>query len=271
MEVYYPPKAYAQMLLKELNITQVPTPVEDICTRINIRCDHTTEIDSGALIVKGGKLKRPVIAVKVNSEYESRTRFSIAHELGHFYIPSHLDDIYQCSATDLNTFDFINKKDYKAAEKEANEFAAELLMPSSYVEKAIKHHDVSLQVIKKIAEDCDTSLTSTALQVTNLCSDRIAVVFSQAGSVRWFKKTDAFNLFLDCERLSRESIASQLYQPNSLVSEKGGEVPIEAWSNDDCRYEYLLEESLFMPYLNSTLTILTIPYDEFNEGDEEVF
>jgi len=270
MDVYRPPKGHAQMLLENLSITQLPTPVEDICTKTNIRCDYTTEIDSEALIVKGGNLKRPVIAVKVNSEYESRARFSIAHELGHFCIPSHLDEIYQCSATDLNTFDFIDKKDYKNAEKEANEFAAELLMPSSYVEKIIKNHDVSLQVIKNIAEDCDTSLTSTALQVASLCSDRIAIVFSQAGSVKWFKKTDSFNLFLNCGKLSRESVASQLYRHASFVSEKRGEVPIEAWSNDDCRYDYLLEESLFMPYLNSTLTILTIPYDEF-DGEEGIF
>lgn len=266
MNTFIPPEARARQLLQELKITQIPTPVEDICKSLNIECRYTDEIDAEALIIKGGKRKTPVIAVKTNGQFETRTRFSVAHELGHYCIPSHLNEIYRCSALDLHRY-----RGHKTAEKEANEFAAELLIPSSWIKQAIKHHDVTLQFIKTIASECETSLTSTALQIANYCSDRIAVVYSQSGNVAWYKKANAFNIYLDTGKLSKLSIASQLFKPGSLVLENKGDVPLNAWTNDDYEYEYLIEESLVMPYLNSILTILTIPYDEFEEGADDSF
>ena len=54
-------------------------------------------------------------------------------------------------------------------------------------------------------------------------------------------------------------------QPEILYPEMKSTVPLEAWTYDDRNYDCLIEESLYMPYLNSVLTILTIPCDEFTE------
>lgn len=60
----------------------------------------------------------------------------MAHELGHLCTPSHLNETYYCTIEDLN-----NYQEKKPAEKEANEFAAELLMPRSWLTQAIKAQD----------------------------------------------------------------------------------------------------------------------------------
>ena len=266
MSAYIPPAVRAQNLLSDLGINQLPTPVVDICKSLNIKCLFDADIDAEALIVKGGKRKTPVIAVKANRQYESRARFSVAHELGHFCIPDHLDEKYICTDEDLN-----NYRSDKTAEREANEFAAELLIPTTWVVQAIKHQDVTLQAIKTIAGECETSLTSTALQVASHCPDRIAVVYSQNDSVIWFKKAKSFDLYPNTGKLSRLSIAALYFQPNPLILEKKATVPLHAWTYDDRRYEYLVEESLFMPYLNAVLTILTIPCDEFEEDAEDKY
>ncbi len=130
METFIPPSERANKLLSDLEIAQIPTPVEEICRNLNIKCDYTTEITTEAFIIKGGKKKPSIIVVNANSQYESRARFSVAHELGHYCIPSHLNEIYRCSVSDLN-----NYPENKAAEKEANVFAAEPLMPSSWIQQ----------------------------------------------------------------------------------------------------------------------------------------
>jgi hypothetical protein len=188
----------------------------------------------------------------------------VAHELGHFCIPSHLNETYSCSIEDLN-----NYRENKPAEKEANEFAAELLMPLQWIAQAIKTQDISMQLIKTLAEEYETSLTSTALKVTSHCSDRIAVVYSKSGGVAWFNKAKAFDLHLNTGKLSSLSLAAKISQPTSLYPEMKGTVPLEAWTYDIRNYEHLIEESLYMPYLNAVLTVLMIPCDEFVEEFEE--
>jgi len=265
MGVYIPPNARAQELLRNMKINSIPTPVEWICGKLNIECQITSEITVEALIVKGVSSKRTVIAVREGSEYYSRTRFSIAHELGHFSIPDHLEEAYNCTLADLNNYQG-SKPGKKKAEIEANEFAAELLMPSNWVSQQIKSNDVSMHMIKQIANDCDTSLTSTALQVTKYCSDRIAVIYSCEGDVCWFKKAKGFDLYLEKGALSKSTLASSfIYSNPSLNQEVKDYVPLNAWCYDERNYNYLIEESLFMPKLRSSLTILTIPFDEYEE------
>jgi hypothetical protein len=58
-------------------------------------------------------------------------------------------------------------------------------------------------------------------------------------------------------------------RPTALYPEIKGAVPLGAWTYDIRNYDQLLEESQYMPYLNSALTILTIPYDEFEEELDE--
>ncbi len=141
-------------------------------------------------------------------------------------------------------------------------------MPSSWIQQKIKPHDVTLELIKHIASECGASLTATALQVTKHCKDHIAVVYSINGYVAWFAKAQYFNSYLETGKLSKFSVASRLFQPSTMASEIKDNAPPDAWTYDDCSYGHLIEESLFMPYLNSALTILTIPYDEYIEEDE---
>lgn len=266
MVSYVPPAERARQLLSDLKINQPPVPVEYICNQLNVEYIYGADIDSEALIIKGDRRESPLIAVKTNEIYSSRVRFNVAHELGHLCIPSHLNETYYCTIEDLN-----NYQENKPAEKEANEFAAELLMPSQWIIQTVKSQDINLQLIKDLADDYETSLTATSIKVTVDCSDRIAVVYSSGCKVVWFKKSKAFDLHLNTGGLSNLSLASGLMQPTALYPEVKGTVPIGAWTYDIRNYDHLLEESLYMPYLNSVLTILTIPCDEFDEeleGDE---
>ncbi len=109
----------AEEVLKKLNVKSLPIPVEEIASKYQIKISRAPNNDfSGMLIRKDG---RALIGVS-NSESPARQRFTVAHELGHFFLHPNKDA-------------FIDYRDNKKEimrtprEKQANMFAAALLMP----------------------------------------------------------------------------------------------------------------------------------------------
>lgn len=109
----------AEEVLKKASIASLPVPVEEIAKKYRLRISRAPHRNfSGMLIRKDGRA-----LIGVNSvEAEVRQRFTIAHELGHFFLHPNQDA-------------FIDYRDNKYGimrtprEKEANAFAAALLMP----------------------------------------------------------------------------------------------------------------------------------------------
>ena len=109
----------AERVLKESRVGRLPVPVEKIAARHNILIRRARHTDfSGILIRKDG---RALIGVN-SSEAAARQRFTIAHELGHFFLHT-------------RKAAFVDYRDNRSGvartprEREANSFAAALLMP----------------------------------------------------------------------------------------------------------------------------------------------
>lgn len=96
--------------------------------------------------------------------YEKRKRFTIAHELGHVFIPWHGDVTIPCQ-TDNYTTD----KKLDIQEREANIFASELLMPSNWVkEKVLEYENTSLKyMIEDLSLGADTSIMACIYALDN--------------------------------------------------------------------------------------------------------
>lgn len=62
---------------------------------------------------------------------QNRKRFSLAHELGHILIPWHWGTTVSHDSDDGSTD--ADSRQYSALEREANRFAAELLMPTAWL------------------------------------------------------------------------------------------------------------------------------------------
>lgn len=115
----------SEEILNKLNIKNIPVQVEEIASKLQIKISRAPSKDfSGLLIRKDG---HALIGVNDN-EAPVRQRFTIAHELGHFFLHPRKD-------TFVDYRD--NKKDIMrtAVEKQANMFAAALLMPRTLLEK----------------------------------------------------------------------------------------------------------------------------------------
>ncbi|MEX0799862.1 MAG: ImmA/IrrE family metallo-endopeptidase [Dehalococcoidia bacterium] len=125
----------AKNILEMFRVNEPPTDVHGIAGELGfmvIPYDFPEDTSAMLLIREDAK----VIGVNENHA-EVRQRFSIAHELGH-YLNGHEDFTVRGGQEKIRVdgeFDFTDPQQRR--EQEANEFAAELLMPESMLKRDI--------------------------------------------------------------------------------------------------------------------------------------
>jgi len=103
---------------------------------------------------------------RVESLESPRARFTLAHELGHYYIDEHRNALKSGKAPKhASHCDF---ESTNPIELEADHFASCLLMPSDRFRKRAKKLPLGLKGIQQLASDFGTSLTSTAIRYAKL-------------------------------------------------------------------------------------------------------
>lgn len=111
------------------SIQALPVDVEGLCRDLGLDvCTAPLDGVSGALlqVVPDHYL---VVVSRVNT---ARRRFTIAHELGHYLLHRHLAAQFACADLDVSPI-----------EREANIFAADLLMPMHLLQPGISGTQIS--------------------------------------------------------------------------------------------------------------------------------
>jgi len=95
-----------------------------------------------------------------------RLRFTIAHELGHFFIDDHRSKLRQ--GISLSFKGISSEQKFNKFEHQANSFAANLLMPKENFIRRSKKIEIGIPGILKLKTIYDTSIEGTALRYVNL-------------------------------------------------------------------------------------------------------
>jgi hypothetical protein len=206
-----------------------------------------------------------IIRIRSDIDQIERRRFVIAHEIGHCILHK-TGSVRPCSERDLFRYQEGNR------EAEANWFAAELLMPGRLF---APHCDVpkpSFDAVKRIAGVFRTTLTATAIRFVQLSSERCALVWSEAGWVKWAVRSPDFPAWVERDRqLSGNSHASDVFKNKSLPI--GFHlVPQNAWLDQRVLGgRDLMEETLAFTRLGAALSMLWLPteHDEDDRADDE--
>jgi len=114
---------------------------------------------------------------------EGFKRFNVAHELGHYFTPGHIDALF-ANGQQFHQSESGFTSDDKY-EREADAFAASLLMPKLLFKAESAKCGEGLDAIEALADLCVTSLTATAIRFANLCDDPVAVVCSKGDRVQF--------------------------------------------------------------------------------------
>ncbi len=130
-------EARANKLLGSLNIDQIPVPVEKIAKSLGVRVRFSPLDDelSGFVFVKNGV---PIIGVN-SLHHPNRQRYTIAHELGHLELHRQLiaSEVHVDKKFPVLMRDPTSASGTELIEIQANQFAAELLMPRTLIEQAL--------------------------------------------------------------------------------------------------------------------------------------
>ena len=270
------PAEGARQLLRELNVQDIPIQPRDIAEQLQIVVwEREMESQYDGCLMRVGDTWGILLNNLIQSE--SRKNFTIAHELGHYYldggqterqisaageqnrvaefVPQH-----RCQREDLRGFD-----SHQLEEQRANQFAVELLMPSPiFRSDAIDLPEIGLPAIDTLAASYSTSLTSTAIRYTRLSPQVCAVVLSENGQIKYFAYSERFRQNSDCylarnKPLHPDSVAALLDKSRSKeVKEHQQKVPLSHWCSTQSD-QPLIEQSRLLPRMNQVLSFLWLP------------
>jgi Zn-dependent peptidase ImmA (M78 family) len=139
-------KERVEEILAANEITSAPIPIEQLIRSygISIREDKVDDSLSGFLF-RDPQNTRVIIGTN-KTHHPNRQRFTLAHELGHYLLHEgervRLDE--SRVAYKINRRDAVSATGEDDIEKEANMFAAELLMPEKFIEQDLHHIDLDL-------------------------------------------------------------------------------------------------------------------------------
>ena len=264
---------YARDLLKRIGIDKPPIRPSSVAAEMNIPIKELDAGNSyeGCLIRCGDSFG---IMINTAIKYESRKSFTIAHEIGHAEIPHHKDHEYQCVS------ESIGMGSGKSLEREANEFAAELLMPASFIVEQVQKSGIGLSLIKSIADKCETSLTSSAIRYIKYCPDIAVLVVSEDGKIKYCIRSDEMQnrklFYYDTKAgLNRLSLAYDFINADGSVpnhKEDEQQIDLSAWfpNLDYGKYESF-ESAIALPNFNQTISLVWLKEKYDDEGEEDSY
>ncbi len=171
-------KQKAEAFLKEEGLTSLPiNPFAIASSRGIITEAKTTEGVSGMLLRHGDTFG---ILYSTHIPNEGFQRFSVAHELGHYFLDGHINHVLPKDGIHTSHAGFVSGDPY---ELEADSFATGLLMPRIPFQQIIRRHNPGLSVIEALANECQTSLTATAIRYAELTDDAVAVIISTGQAI----------------------------------------------------------------------------------------
>lgn len=186
-----------------------------------------------------------------------RTRFTIAHELGHYFIPEHREIL-------LREFSHNSEENLRSSnliEKQADMFAASLLIPSKYIKSNMGRRGfLTLDNLRTMAHTCQSSLQATVFRYTQFTSEPHLSVVSEDGKIIYhFASQEAraigFGFLNKVPIPSSSSAVAALQRKDNEIVESS--ISSNEWFPNSRRSTELWEESINLGYNKRVLTLLS--------------
>lgn len=245
-------KAKARAIIEKLRIREPSEiDIELIAVHEKLHVYYKPLKNEEGRLLRAGN--RGLVVVNQATRTSAKWRFVIAHELGHFCCHPDLDQFKLC--TDYQLRDWYRTSGH---EPEANQFAAELLMPEMLFRPLCDRSRPSLNDIKDLAEIFGTTLSSTAIRFVEMTEEPCAVVHSSSGKIDWVRATSDFGVKLRKGMLvTNATYAGDLFA-GRVVEDRPQLIDGAGWS-DGAEID-VYEHSMMLGRYGSVLSFLWHPY-----------
>ena len=204
-------------------------------------------------------------------------RFTVAHELGHYFLPGHPAKLFpNGDGIHPSRSGFISGD---PLERQADYFASALLMPERLFKSALRRSGLGFTAIKKLVETCNTSVTATAIRYAKFADDPVAIVVSSGSQIDYcFMSPSIQNMrglqwIRKGEPLPPRSTTAVFNKDSSNVLEmrsRDGTSYLDDWFDGAPQFE-MSEDVIGLGSYGKTLTVLFTEeaFDEEEDEDEE--
>lgn len=253
------PKTRANSFLKEFKIKDLKgVAIEDLIALKGIFFEEVDLSSCQANILSTQNFSK----ISINSELlnSSQRRFALAHELGHYILHRGEGNKFFSDNED----DFVKYHQKGDQEVEANEFAAELLMPRNQFIRFTSESKFNTDLIIKTANHFESSITSTSIKYADFGHEPIAMIYTTNGLVKWKRVNDSFpfSFIRNGQAVPVYSSVSDYYKNGS---KSNSPVTVDAfnWFYEDFEIEKyskakLLEHVFYIDSLESAIVYLSI-------------
>lgn len=240
---------------------------------IEVRAKPDTSEGVSGMLLRHGNNFGIMYATHIPSE--GFQRFSVGHELGHYFLDGHIDHVLPKDGIHISYAGYVSTDPY---ELEADHFSSGLLMPSAPFKKALAKRHPGLETVEFMAGLCRTSLTASAIRCAELSDDAIAVVISTGPAIDFCFMSDAMKSLpqltwlrkgspvpKDTETARLNSDSSRVLKGDRTVNE----IDVMDWLGGN-RSAIVTEEVVGLGKYGKTLTVLSSEsIGQASEDDDE--
>lgn len=278
LDRYLPATRTGESTLRANGIKELPVDPIALARHHGIEVQANDSCSSGVsgILVRSGDQFGIMYSTRINNI--GFQNFSVAHELGHYFLPGHVEALFENGDRHESRagFKFCNRY-----ETEADHFAVGLLMPQLLFEQAMQTSGIGLNAIRALADRCQTSLLATAIRYTQLTCDPVAIVVSAGKQIDYCFMSDALKevkglgWILKGSFLPENTLTFSFNQKNEHIRSGKRETSsssLQDWF--DVTYDTeLVEEIVGLGKYGRTLTVLTaqdLPEPEELEEEEQL-
>jgi len=252
----------AYRILEDHKITTLPVNPIEIAQKEDILVKPKNDCEPGvsAMLIRVGDNVGISYATYLNNHgFES---FSIAHELGHYFLDGHMDHLFRTDEIHVSNAEYFGDN---KIEQEANIFASALLMPETLFKDKLTLYEKGFTCIKEMSLLCNTSLTATAIRYAELTEDKVIIIVSTNGIIDYCCLSDSVFKLKDVEipkkghKIPPDTV-TRLFSNNtgeiSMMNKIGAETTFSDWL--DCRSsKEAYEEAIGLGKYGKVLTVIS--------------
>jgi Zn-dependent peptidase ImmA (M78 family) len=155
-------------LLNQYSFNSAPIDVKELAKKMGVKVEgkDLDEDLSGIFVLKDDQ---PFVVYN-KKENRKRIRFTIAHELGHFFLHAHKSPLFIDKPKGVHYRNDQSSTGEIRMEREANAFAAALLMPRALIEKEFQL-GASEDMVEDLAKTFNVSTQAMSFRLSNLGYD----------------------------------------------------------------------------------------------------
>ena len=212
------------------------TPLERIVADENLDVfydNYESYTFDGMTIYDNGKFYIHINTYNGNRVDTDRGRFTLAHELGNYFIDTHRIGLKNGLLEPHPSL--TNKAQYFSIEREADYFAACLLMPEERFHKDIGNKKFGIKVIDYLRSEYKISRTACALRFADIGNYPLLIVYAENNIIRWSYSSEdfPFKWMINDKIVPRNTVMGDYFNNNHIAEVFRTE---QVWAIDCFKY-----------------------------------